>query len=426
MDNGADGGPDQEWRGERARLTQFLEEMLSGLGRTERRRWGAVYVRGLLGTNERKSAARMAAQLADGEVQGLQQFVGQSPWAWGPVREQLAQRMTRELQPVAAWIVDDTGFPKKGRHSVGVARQYSGTLGKVGNCQVAVSLHYATDDAAIPLDFQLYLPEEWLGEEQRREARIPDSVTFKTKGDIALDLIDQALAWKIPTGVVAADAGYGNRAAFRLALAQRGLCYAVGIDGSTTAWSTADWPETAEAQVPAAVADGKRPRGRPRRTPQALPAPLSVHKLAQALPQERWRSVTWREGTRGPMTSRFAAMRVRPAHGYRHAEEGEEPQWLLLEWPAGQAGPSRQWLSTLPPSTDLASLVRMVKIRWWIEQGYQQLKDELGLDHYEGRRWQGWHHHVTLTMMAFAFLALERLRAKKNFWVALATADDPA
>jgi SRSO17 transposase len=423
MQDDDNGDPKLAWQGERARLAQFLEEMLIGLGRSERRRWGAVYVRGLLSTSERKSAARIATQLPDGEVQALQQFVGQSPWEWAPVREQLAQRMARELQPVAAWIVDDTGFPKKGTHSVGVARQYSGTLGKVGNCQVAVSLHYATDDAAIPLDFQLYLPEEWFSAERRREAQIPADVAFKTKGDIALELIDHALAWKIAPGVVAADAGYGNRAAFRLALSERGLLYAVGIDASTTVWSTAVWPE-ADAQM--AAADGKRPRGRPRRSPAELPAALSVQKLAQSLPEESWRRVTWREGTKGSMTSRFAALRVRPAHGYRYGEEGEEPQWLLLEWLAGHAEPSRQWLSTLPPSTDLASLVRMVKIRWWIEQGYQQLKDELGLDHYEGRRWQGWHHHITLTMMAFAFLALERLRAKKNFWVGLATSDDPA
>jgi SRSO17 transposase len=402
----------------------FLEEMLSGVGRTERRHWGEVYVRGLLSTNERKNAARIATQLPDGEVQALQQFIGQSPWEWAPLRQQLAQRMTRELQPVAAWVVDDTGFPKKGTHSVGVARQYSGTLGKVGNCQVAVSLHYATDDAAVPLDFQLYLPEEWLTAERRHEAQIPDDVTFKTKGDIALDLIDQALAWKVPAGVVAADAGYGNRAAFRLALVERKLWYAVGIDGSTAVWSTAVWPEATAAQVPAPA--GKRPRGRPRRTPNELPAPLSAHHIVLTLPEESWRSVTWREGTKGPMTSRFAAVRVRPAHGYRHGEQGEEPQWLLSEWLAGQPEPTRHWLSSLPPTTDLATLVRMAKIRWWIEQGYQQLKDELGLDHYEGRRWRGWHHHVTLTMMAFAFLALERLGAKKNFWVALTPADDPA
>lgn len=423
MGKGANGGNDEEWPGERERLAQFLEEMVAGLGRTERRRWGAVYVRGLLGTGERKTAARMAAQLPDGEVQALQQFVGQSPWAWEPVRAQLAQRMVRELAPAAAWVVDDTGFPKKGSHSVGVARQYSGTLGKVGNCQVAVSLHYATDHAAIPLDFQLYLPEEWLSEERRREAQIPADVTFKTKGAIALELIDQALAWQVPSGVVAADAGYGNRAAFRLALTERKLQYAVGIDASTTVWATTVWPEAVAGEVP--VVGGTRPRGRPRRVPRELPAPLSAHALAVSLPEESWRTVTWREGSKGPMTSRFAAVRVRPAHGYRHGEEGEQPQWLLLEWLAGQAGPSRYWLSTLPPASDLASLVRTAKIRWWIEQGYQQLKDELGLDHYEGRGWLGWHHHVTLTMIAFAFLSLERLHRKKNFWTALTPPHNP-
>lgn len=425
MSKGANGGNDQGWEGwegERERLAQFLEEMVAGLGRKDRRQWGTVYVRGLLGTSERKTAARIAAQLPDGDVQALQQFVGQSPWAWEPVRAQLAQRMVRELAPAAAWVIDDTGFPKKGNHSVGVARQYSGTLGKVGNCQVAVSLHYATDTDAIPLDFQLYLPEEWLTAERRREAGIPDDVTFKTKGEIALELIDQALAWEIPTGVVAADAGYGNRSAFRLALAERGLRYAVGIDGTTAVWSTEVWPESGE--VTAAGPGGKRPRGRPRRVPKELPAPLSVRQLALSLSAESWQRVTWREGSKGPMTSRFAALRVRLAHGYHHNEKVEEPQWLLLEWLTEQAEPSRYWLSTLPPRTDLASLVRFAKIRWWIEQGYQQLKDELGLDHYEGRGWQGWHHHVTLTMIAFAFLALERLHRKKNFWTAFAPPDD--
>jgi SRSO17 transposase len=421
MGKSADGDSQQDWQGERERLAQFLEEMVAGLGRKDRRQWGTVYVRGLLSTSERKTAARIATQLPDGDVQALQQFVGQSPWAWEPVRAQLAQRMVRELTPAAAWAIDDTGFPKKGNHSVGVARQYSGTLGKIGNCQVAVSLHYATDTDAIPIDFQLYLPEEWLTAERRQEAGIPEDVMFKTKPAIALDLIDQALAWEIPRGVVVADAGYGKHSAFRLALAERKLQYAVGVDRSTAVWSTDIWPEEAQ---PAAAASGKRPLGRPRRLPKGLPAPLSVHQLALALPADSWHQVTWREGTKGPMSSRFAAVRVRLAHGYHKHEKAEEPQWLLLEWLAEQAEPSRYWLSTLPLTTDLASLVRMAKIRWWIEQGYQQLKDELGLDHYEGRGWKGWHHHVTLTMIAFAFLALERLRSKKNFWSALAPPHD--
>jgi len=413
MEHKADSSPAPEWRGEQARLAQFLEEMLSGLGRRERRHWGAVYVRGLLSANERKTAAGMARQLPDGEVQALQQFVGQSPWPWQPLRQRLAQRLVGALGPAAAWIVDDTGFPKQGSHSVGVARQYSGSLGKVGNCQVAVSLHYASEAAAIPLDFRLYLPETWLTPERRREAQIPEEVTFRTKGELALELIDEALAWQLPPAVVVADAGYGNRAAFRLALAARGLPYVVGIEASTALWPTAVWPEA--AATPAA---GQRPRGRPRRSPKEAGTPSSAQQLARTLPATSWRTLTWRAGSKGPLRSRFAALRVWPAHGYRHGEPGEGPQWLLLEWPLGQTEPSRYWLSTLPPDSDLASLVRAAKSRWWIEQGYQQLKEELGLDHYEGRGWPGWHHHVSLTMLAFGFLTLERLGRKKNLGVA--------
>jgi SRSO17 transposase len=216
-------------RAEHERLSRFLSEMLPILGRLERRRWGEVYVRGLLSSGERKTSAWMAERLPDGEEQALQQFVGQSPWPWDPLRERLARHMVEALEPVAAWIVDDTGFPKKGTHSVGVARQYSGTLGKVGNCQVAVSLHYATDDAAIPLSFALYLPEEWLTPTRREEAGIPETVTFKTKWAMALGLIDQARTWDVPAGIVAADAGYGNVTDFRLGLVERKLQYAVGI-----------------------------------------------------------------------------------------------------------------------------------------------------------------------------------------------------
>ncbi len=400
-------------------MAQFLAELLPLLGRAERRQWGAVYVRGLLATSERKTAARMAARLPDGDEQALQQLVGQSPWAWDPLRQRLAQRMVRELQPVAAWVLDDTGFPKKGTHSVGVARQYTGTLGKVGNCQVAVSLHYATDEAAIPLTFQLYLPEAWLTEERRQQAAIPEEISFKTKGEIALSLIDQALGWGIAPGVVAADAGYGNRADFRLALVARKLQFAVGIESNTGVW-----PDTVQVCLPAGPT--KRGRGRPRTKPADLPPPTSARDLAQGLPAHAWQSVSWREGTKGTLTGRFAAVRARPSHGYQHGEAKEGLLWLLMEWLPKAAAPTRFWFSNVSPDTDLASLVRLVKIRWWIEQGYQQLKDELGLDHYEGRSWRGWHHHVTLTMLAFGFLTLEALHAKKNFWTALTPAEGTA
>ena len=403
---------DAQLRAERGRLARFLAQTLSGLGRSERQRWGEVYVRGLLSSVERKTAARLAQRLPDGDEQALQQFVGQSPWAWEPVRQQLAQQTLKELEPVAAWVIDDTGFPKKGSHSVGVSRQYSGTLGKIGNCQVAVSLHYVTDDAAVPLDFALYLPEEWLEPGKRAEAGIPDEVTFQTKWQLALDLIDRALEWGIKPGVVAADAGYGGTADFRLGLVERKLQFAVGITSSVAVWLEA-------VNISPPPRTGK---GRPRRIPADLPPSSSVLELGHKLPPEAWQAVTWREGTKGPMTSRFAAVRVRPSRRVTHHQPAEGVLWLLMEWLPEEAAPSRFWLSNVSADTLLPELVRLVKIRWWIEQGYQQLKDELGLDHYEGRTWRGWHHHVTLTMIAFAFLVLEMRQGEKNFWADYAPA----
>ena len=400
-------------RAQRERLKGFLDEMLVTLGRSERRQWGDVYVRGLLATSGRKATASMATRVSDGNVQAMQQFIGQSPWPWDPLREGLAHRLVDELHPVAAWVVDDTGFPKKGDHSVGVARQYSGTLGKIGNCQVAVSLHYATDDAAVPLDFTLYLPEEWLEGERRQKAGIPNDVTFQPKWALALALIDRALAWEVPRGVIVADVGYGNTTEFRTGLAERKLLFAVGVQNATVVW--VDSGNLVDPSV------GRR--GRPRCTPLGVGAPMSVAEVSQSWPQERWQRVTWREGTKGPMTSRFAAARVLPSHSYRHGGLKEETLWLLAEWPEDEAAPTKFWLANLPGDTSLLSLVRLAKIRWWIEQGYQQLKDELGLDHYEGRSWQGWHHHVTMTMLAFGFLTLENLYIKKNFWTALVSAE---
>jgi SRSO17 transposase len=398
---------------QRERLKGFLDEMLVAVGRSERRRWGDVYVRGLLTASGRKATASMASRVSDGNVQAMQQFIGQSPWPWEPLRKGLARRMAEALRPVAAWVVDDTGFPKKGNHSVGVARQYSGTLGKIGNCQVAVSLHYATDDAAVPLDFALYLPEEWLEEERRQKAGIPKDVTFQPKWAIALALTDRALAWEVPGGVIVADAGYGSTTEFRTGLAERKLLFVVGVQNTTTVWV-----DSGNLEAPPA---GRR--GRPRRKPLEVGTPLSVAEVSQSWPREIWQRITWREGTKGPMTSRFAAARVLPSHSYQHGGAKEDILWLLAEWPGGEAAPTKFWLANLPQDTGLLNLVRLAKIRWWIEQGYQQLKDELGLDHYEGRSWNGWHHHVTMTMLAFGFLTLESLYVKKNFWTTLVSAE---
>ena len=402
-------------RAQRERLKGFLDQMLVTLGRSERRQWGSVYVRGLLATSGRKATASMAVRVSDGNVQAMQQFIGQSPWPWDPLRKGMAHRLVEALHPVAAWVVDDTGFPKKGNHSVGVARQYSGTLGKIGNCQVAVSLHYATDDVAVPLDFALYLPEEWLEEKRRQKAGIPKGVTFQPKWALALALIDRSLAWEVPRGVVVADAGYGNITKFRTGLAERKLLFVVGVQKTT-----AVWVDLGNRMNPSRGCRGRR------RRPDAsgdVGNPISVAEVSRSWPKERWQRVTWREGSKGPMASRFAAARVLPSHSYQHGGPKEDTLWLLAEWPETEAAPTKFWLARLPEDTSLLSLVRLAKIRWWIEQGYQQLKDELGLDHYEGRSWQGWHHHVTMTMLAFGFLTLESLYIKKNFWTALAPAD---
>lgn len=390
----------------RARLETFLRDLLEAVGRSERRHWGSLYVRGLLLNGERKSIEPMAHRLPDGNVQALQQFIGQSPWDPMPMRRRLAERMSRELVPAHAWIFDDTGFPKKGDHSVGVARQYSGTLGKVGNCQVAVSLNLATDDACMPLNFTLYLPESWTNDLSRmKQARIPEGTSFKTKWQLALDLIDESLCWDVPKGVIVSDIFYGKINEFRQALIERELPYVVEIESRTIVF---DEPDVRG-----------RKKGRPKKnTKKEKRKILSVKEFAKNLPSWRFKTIRWREGSKGRMVSRFAAIRVQPAHGHSEKDTKLPPrQWLLIEWPAKQEEPSKFWFSSLLPQVGLRRLVRLAKIRWWVEQNYQQQKEELGLDHYEGRGFLGWHHHVTMNMIAYGFLVLETLRNKKNYWV---------
>jgi SRSO17 transposase len=387
----------------RARLEAHVRDLLEPVGRSERRHWGSVYVRGLLLDGERKSIEPMAYRLPDGNVQAIQQFIGQSPWDPMPIRRRLAERMSRELVPAHAWIVDDTGFPKKGNHSVGVARQYSGTLGKVGNCQIAVSLNLATDDACMPLNFALYFPESWTNDPPRmKRAGVPEETVFKTKWQLALDLIDEALSWDVPRGVVVSDIFYGKINEFRQGLIDRELFYLVEVESKTIVF---DQPDSA-----------KRKKGRPKKNiAKGKPKTLSVKEFAKTLPSWKYKTIRWREGSKGHMVSRYAAVRVQPAHGYTKKDKKLPPrQWLLIEWPADQVDPCKFWFSNLLPQAGLRRLVRLAKIRWRVEQNYQQLKEELGLDHYEGRGFMGWHHHVTMNMIAYGFLVLEKLRDKKK------------
>jgi SRSO17 transposase len=391
----------------RQRLEQFLRDLLEPVGRSERRHWGSVYVRGLLLDGERKSIEPMSQRLADGNEQALQQFVGQSPWDWNRVWQELAVRMTRELEADPAWVIDDTGFPKQGTHSVGVARQYSGTLGKTANCQVAVSLHHVGEQGNTILGWRLYLPESWINDpERRREAGVPEAVAFRKKWQLALELIDQAREWKLPDRVVLADAGYGEVTAFREGLQQRGLSYVVGVPAHAGVW----------LKPPRPTAPKSKGNGRP---PSVLhygkQRPTSAKEAALGV--SPWKRVRWREGTKGWLESRFWAARVQPSHGFHEGRAPHKEVWLLVEWPESKPEPTKYSFCDLPAHYSLRRLVRLAKCRWKIEQDYRQLKKELGLDHYEGRTWRGWHHHVTMVMLAYAFLTLETLRSKKNFWV---------
>ncbi|HLE04178.1 MAG TPA: IS701 family transposase [Anaerolineales bacterium] len=391
----------------RKRLEQFLVDLLQPVGRSERRHWGSVYVRGLLLNGERKSIEPIAARLPEGNIQAMQQFIGQSPWEWHSVWERLARRMTNELEPEPAWIIDDTGFPKQGQHSVGVERQYSGTLGKVANCQVAVSLHHVGQMGSAVLAWRLYLPESWANDQARREeAGIPADIRFKSKWQLAFELIDQARGWELPDRIVIADAGYGDTTEFRDGLEARQLSYVVGVSANLGVW----------AKPPKVKIPEYRGRGAPAtRYDYGAQRPSSVRDVA--LKAKGWKKVRWREGTKGWLESRFLAVRVRPSHGFVDGKPPHREVWLLGQWPQDEEEPMKYFLADLPPTYSLRRLVRAAKSRWKIEQDYQQLKEELGLDHYEGRSWAGWHHHVTLVMLAHAFLTLETLRGKKNFWL---------
>jgi SRSO17 transposase len=306
--------------------------------------------------------------------------------------------------PVAAWIVDDTGLPKKGTHSVGVARQYCGQTGKQDNCQVAVSLSVATWTASLPIAYRLYVPEVWANDSQlRQQAKIPNDIAFQTKLEIALGQIRQAIADGIAQGTVLADPAYGNDTGFRQAIAKLELSYVLGIQSTTTVW-----PPGTQPLPPPGYSGRGRPASRVRR--DAEHAPVSARQLATSLPAKAWKTVTWREGTRHPLRSRFAAVRVRAAHRDHKLTQPREQEWLLIEWPRGETEPRKYWMSNLAENSRLRDLVALAKQRWIIERDYEELKQELGLGHFEGRRWRGFHHHATLCIAAYGFLVAERSR----------------
>jgi len=380
-------------------LIEFAAEMYRPLVRCDQRAKGEQYVRGLLLEGRRKSIQPMAARLADGDEEGLQQFITDSPWDDVPVRRRLARRMTAEIEP-EGWIVDDTGLPKDGRFSPGVAHQYCGALGKTANCQVLVSVNTASDRASCPLQWRLFVPESWdEDEDRRRRARIPEKVRHIPKWQLALEIIDQLLEWGLKRRVVQADGGYGDITAFRAGLEERDLEYVVQVKGVTSAQPADAVPVAPECQG----------RGRPpvARYPEK---PSSLKQLVLGAGREQVCTVGWREGDRGPLQSRFIALRVRPANDAQRDDHGVLPErWLLAEWPAEKDEPVKYWLSNLPADTALSDLVRLAKLRWRVEHDYRELKQCLGLDHYEGRTFCGLHHHLTSVTVAHAFLTSYRL-----------------
>ena len=386
----------------RSRLDKFLDDLLRTIGRSERSKWGAVYVEGLLSESERKSVSAICSRSPKGNNQAVHNLLHSSPWNPDSLRLAMTKMAMTELKPVEVSIIDDTGFPKQGKHSVGTARQYSGTLGKVDNCQVAVSLHWASEQSSFPMNWKLYLPECWTDDPERcKKAGVPAGVTFRRKWELALDIIDWALENRLPLGVILADHAYGIVTEFREGLESRKLTYSVGIDGTMVFWRH-------PAQRSPVPYKGRGRPPKPRYNPDDPPE--TAEKIAAALPDDAWEEIVYGQGTKGPLKAEFAAVRVQPAHRYQWNAPEQKMVWLLFQRKTSEKPPCKYFLSNMDESTSLTMLVKTTKMRWRIEIDYKMLKGEVGLDRYEGRSWNGWHHHVTLSTMAYLFLLLERLR----------------
>src|ERR1700716_216590 len=381
----------QGWDGSDGRFLSYVEGLASVIGHADRVNPLRDYCTGLMLPCARKSVEPMAAVTAPARTaaqhQSLLHFVGQASWSDEKVLAKVCETVLPAIEragPIEAWIIDDTGFPKKGKHSVGVARQYCGQLGKQDNCQVAVSVSLANEHFSLPVRYQLYLPQSWADDADRRKAaKVPEALEFATKPMLALQLLENLAEVESLPELVIADAGYGAGIEFREQLTAMGFTYVVGVTGALSLQMQAQ-------------------------------APLQAKELAMQLPSRRFRTVTWREGTNAALSSRFAAIRVHCASRAAQPSETAEEQWLLVEWPREEVEPTRYFLSTLPADTPIKELVRLAKLRWRIERDYQELKQELGLGHFEGRSWRGLHRHATLCIAAYSFLVTERLVAQKK------------
>ena len=380
------------------RFARYVGELVGVIGHADRAGPLRDYCTGLMLPGERKSVEPMAALTAPARTaaqhQSLLHFVGQAPWSDAAVLAKVRELVLPHLErhgPIEVWIIDDTGMPKKGTHSVGVQHQYCGQLGKQENCQVAVSLSLANHHASLPVAYQLYLPKSWADDEaRRRKAGVPEDIVFKTKPEIALEMIRAACKQGLPGSLAIFDAGYGNDGKLRAGLTELGKAYVAGIQPQTLVWKP-----------------GERRGHAPKKGRRDAPDTVSAKDLALGLRAKSWRTIKWREGTNDELSSRFARLRVHVASDHERPHKRRK-EWLLIEWPEGEEAPTKYWLSTLPHNIPFDDLVDAAKLRWRIERDYQELKQEVGLSHYEGRGWRGFHHHATLCIAAYGFLISER------------------
>ena len=387
----------------RKRLEVFAGEVLAAaVNRPVQLVNGGLYLRGLIEDGSRKSLEPLVARLSgEADYESLQQFLAVSSWDPTRVLKATAERVAPVID-VQAWVLDDTGFPKDGKHSPGVKRQYSGTLGKIGNCQIGVSVHAVGGKGTVPLGWALYLPEEWCEDPERRaKAKIPEEIEFQTKPELGVGLIEQAGGWDVPRAPVLGDEAYGRDSKLRGRLHQAGFAYVLSIDADASVFA---------AETVFAVPSRKEKTGRPRARLRPDREPEHVAELIDRFAPQNLQTVTFRDGPDGkPITSRFCFLRVRAVKRWKHgAEQKPREEWLICEWPADQDQPSDYWISNLPADTPPEQLARLARMRWKIELDYKQLKGELGLDHYEGRSWLGWYHHTALVTAAHGFLTLER------------------
>jgi SRSO17 transposase len=385
-------------KGIEPRFTRYVDGLVSVIGHADRAGPLRDYCTGLVMPVERKSVEPMAAITAPGRTaaqhQSLLHFIGQGGWSDAAVLAKVREMVLPQIErcgPIEAWIIDDTSFPKQGRHSVGVAHQYCGQLGKQSNCQVAVSLSLANHAASLPVAYRLYLTKDWAEDEsRRRKAGVPEEIGFKTKPEIAFEQIRWACETGLPGDLVLMDASYGHDSKLRSGVTKLGKRYVAGVLPQTLVWAPG-------------MRLGQAPKKGRRDTPNAL----SVEDVALELPAKAWRTIAWREGTNEALSSRFARVRVYVAS--RHEKPiNPAKEWLLIEWPEGEDEPIKYWLSTLPQNIPFRDLVDAAKLRWRIERDYEELKQEVGLGHFEGRGWRGFHHHATLCIAAYGFLISER------------------